>query len=61
MYDSSFYNLKKETPFLKLLLDIGSLYMRCHLQLNVRETDISHHILMDDFRKKKVPFYFEVL
>ena len=35
--------------------------MRCHLQINVRETDIFHHILMDDFRKKKVPFYFEVL
>ena len=53
MYDSSFYNLKKEIPFFKLLLDIGSLYMRCHLQLNVKETDIFRHILMDDFRKKK--------
>ena len=31
MYDSSFCNLKKEIPFFKLLLDIGSLYMRCHL------------------------------
>ena len=53
MYDSSFCNLKKEIPFFKLLLDIGSLYMRCHLQLNVKETDIFRHILMDDFRKKK--------
>ena len=52
MYDSSFCNLKKEIPFFKLLLDIGSLYMRCHLQLNVTETDIFCHILMDDFRKK---------
>ena len=60
MYDSSFYNLKKEIPFFKLLLDIGSLYMKCHLQLNVRETDIFRHILMNDFRRK-VPFYFKVL
>ena len=60
MYDSSFYNLKKEIPFLKFLINIGSLYMRCHLQLNVRETDIFCHVLMDDFGKK-VPFYFEVL
>ena len=52
MYDSSFCNLEKEIPFFKLLLDIGSLYMRCHLQLNVTETDIFCHILMDDFRKK---------
>ena len=50
MYASSFDNLKKETPFFKLLLNIGNLYMTCRLQLNVRETHIFHHILMDDFR-----------
>ena len=48
MYDSSFYNLKKEIPISKLLLDVGSLYMRCCLQLNVQEIDI----LIADFGKK---------
>ena len=52
MYDSSFFNLKKKIRFFKLLLDIGSLYMGCHLRLNVRETDIFRRILMTDFRKK---------
>ena len=52
MYGSSFFNLKKEIRFFKLLLNIGSLYMRCHLRLNVRETDIFRRILMTDFRKK---------
>ena len=52
MYDSFFYNLKKEIPFFKLLLDLGSLYMRCRMQLNVQETDIYRRILMIDFRKE---------
>ena len=52
MYESSFYNLKKEIPFFKLLLDLVSLYMRCRMQLNVQETDIYCRILMIDFRKK---------
>ena len=52
MYDSFFYNLKKEIPFFKLLLDLGSLYMRCRMRLNVQETDIYCRILMIDFRKE---------
>ena len=52
MYDSFFYNLKKEIPFFKLLLDLGSLYMRCRMRLNVQETDIYRRILMIDFRKE---------
>ena len=52
MYDSFFYNLKKEIPFFKLLFDLGSLYMRCRMRLNVQETDIYRRILMIDFRKE---------
>ena len=52
MYDSFFYNLKKEIPFFKLLLDLGSLYMRCRMRLNVQETDIYRRISMIDFRKE---------
>ena len=52
MYDSFFYNLKKEIPFFKLLLDLGSLYMRCRMRLNVQEIDIYRRILMIDFRKE---------
>ena len=52
MYDSFFYNLKQEIPFFKLLLDLGSLYMRCRMRLNVQETDIYRRILMIDFRKE---------
>ena len=52
MYDSFFYNLEKEIPFFKLLLDLGSLYMRCRMRLNVQETDIYRRILMIDFRKE---------
>ena len=52
MYDSFFYNLKKEIPFFKLLLDLVSLYMRCRMRLNVQETDIYRRILMIDFRKE---------
>ena len=52
MYNSSYYNLKKEISFFKLLLDMGSLYMRCYIRLNEQPTDIYHRILMFDFTKR---------
>ena len=34
LYESSCYNIDKEIPFMKLLLDMASLRMRYYLQLN---------------------------
>ena len=34
LYDSSCYNIDKEIPFMKLLLDMASLRMRYYSQLN---------------------------
>ena len=34
LYESSCYNTEKEIPFMKLLLDVESLRMRYHSQLN---------------------------
>ena len=34
LYGSSCYNIDKEIPFMKLLLDMASLRMRYYLQLN---------------------------
>ena len=34
-HNSSYFNLKKEIPFFKLLLDMASLRMRCYTRLNV--------------------------
>ena len=50
MYNSCYYNLKKEITFFKL--DMGSLYMRCYIGLNEQPTDIYHRILMFDFTKR---------
>ena len=34
LYESSCYNIDKEIPFMKLLLDMASLRMRYYIQLN---------------------------
>ena len=34
LYELSFYNIDKEIPFMKLLLDMASLRMRYYTQLN---------------------------
>lgn len=53
MHDSSFYNIKKEIPFFKLLLDLGSLCVRCHIQqLNVQQTNVHHRNVIADLKKK---------
>ena len=52
MYNWPYYNLKKEIPFFKLLLDMRSLYMRCYIRLNVQPSHIYHCILMFDFTKR---------
>ena len=52
MYNSSFNNLKKETPFFKLLLELGSLNMRVIIQEFNQEMDIYRKTLITDFKKK---------
>ena len=41
MYNSPYYNLKKENLFFELLLDMGSLYMMCYIRINVQPTHIT--------------------
>ena len=52
MLSSSFYNFRKNIPFFKLLLDMGSLMMRCYIRLDERETDAYNIILSNDFKEK---------
>ena len=53
MLSSSFYNFRKNIPFFKLLLDMGSLMMRCYIRFDARETDAYNIILLlDDFKEK---------
>ena len=52
MYNSSFNNLKKETPFFKLLLELGSLNMRVIIQEFNQEMDIYRKTLIIGFKKK---------
>ena len=52
MLSSSFYNFRKNIPFFKLLLDMGSLMMRCYIRFNARETDAYNIILLNDFKEK---------
>ena len=52
MLSSSFYNFRKNIPFFKLLLDMGSLMMRCYTRFNAPETDAYNIILLNDFKEK---------
>ena len=52
MFNSSFHNLKKEIPFFKLLLELGSLNMRVIIQGFDQEIDIYRKTLITDFRRK---------
>ena len=52
MLSSSFYNFRKNIPFFKLLLDMGSLMMRCYIKFDARETDAYYIILLNDFKEK---------
>ena len=52
MLRSCFYNFRKKIPFFKLLLDMGSLIMRCYIRLDARETDAYNIILLNDFKEK---------
>ena len=70
MLNSSFYNFRKNIPFFKLLLEMGSLMMRCYIRFDVRETDACNIILLNDFREKnaylmrsykKIESLFEIL
>ena len=45
MHNSSYFNLKKEIPFLKFLLDMASLRMRYYTQLNVNRLFLPQIIL----------------
>ena len=45
MHNSSYFNLKKEIPFFKLLLDMASLRMRCYTRLNVNRLFLPQIIL----------------
>ena len=45
MHNSSYFNLKKEIPFFKILLDMASLRMRCYTRLNVNRLFLSQIIL----------------
>ena len=54
MLSSSFYDFRKNIPFFKLLLDMGSLMMRCYVRCNTRETDAYNIILLNDFKEKTV-------
>ena len=52
MLSSSFYNFRKNIPFFKLFLDMGSLMMRYYIRLDARETDAYNVILLNDFKEK---------
>ena len=52
MFNSSFHNLKKDIPFFKLLLELGSLNMRVIIQGFDQEIDIYRKTLINDFRRK---------
>ena len=52
MHKSSFNNLKKEIPFFKVLLELGSLNMRVIIQEFNQEMDIYRKTLITDFKKK---------
>ena len=52
MHNSFFNNLKKEIPFFKLLLELGSLNMRVIIQEFNQEMDIYRKTLITDFKKK---------
>ena len=52
MFNSYFHNLKKEIPFFKLLLELGSLNMRVIIQGFDQEIDIYRKTLITDFRRK---------
>ena len=45
MYNSSYFNLKKEIPFFKFFLDMASLRMRYYTQLNVNHLFLPQIIL----------------
>ena len=51
MHDSSYYNPLKEIPFLKLLLELGSLNMR-FLFCGYKERHIFNSTLINDFKEK---------
>ena len=51
MLSSSFYNFRKNIPFFKLLLDMGSLMMRCYIRFDARETDAYNIILYNHYIK----------
>ena len=52
MHNSSLNNLKKEIPFFKLLLELGSLKIRVIIQEFNQEMDIYRKPLITDFKKK---------
>ena len=45
MHNSSYFNLKKEIPFFRLLLDMASLRMRCFTRLNLNRLFLPQVIL----------------
>ena len=55
MHNSPYYKFSKEIPFLKFLLDMTSLRMRCYTQLNLPphyDHDLFNCILMHDTAKR---------
>ena len=52
MFNPYFHHLKKEIPFFKLLLELGSLNMRVIIQGFDQEIDIYRKTLITDFRRK---------
>ena len=50
MHNSCYFNLKKEIPFFKLLLDMASLLMRCYTRLNVSRLFLPQ-IILDDGKR----------
>ena len=45
MHNSSYFNLKNEIPFFRLLLDMASLHMRCYTRLNLNRLFLPQIIL----------------
>ena len=56
MFNSSFHNLKKEIPFFKLLLELGSLNMRVIIEGFDQNIDIYRKTLITDFKRKTTFF-----
>ena len=56
MHNSSFNHLKKEIPFFKLLLELGSLNMRVIIQEFNQEMDIYRKALITALRKKLLTY-----